>query len=125
MKKLIITIILGLTISIGYSQSEKDLVGTWNYHSVTTTNPNCKDVDYFPITTFKFSENGRAEFRSSEGTAKASYKLDNNIIELFDLSENGVKQEGSAQFQLKSVTKTALTITVEYECGSIDILFKK
>lgn len=125
MKKLVATILLSLTITLGFCQSEKELSGTWNYHSVTTTNPNCKDVDNFPISYFKFMPNGKAEFKSSEGKANASYKLENNVIKLFDLSENGVKQEGSAQFVLKSVTKNTLTLTVEYECGSIDIVFKK
>ncbi len=125
MKKTVTAIIFSLFLTLGYSQNSQNLVGTWNFNSVTTTNQNCKGVDYFPISTFKFTANGKAEFKSSEGTANASYKLVDNVIELFKLSENGVKQEGSAQFVLKSVTKDTLILTVEYECGSIDIIFKK
>lgn len=125
MKKTFFTLLFSLFLTIGFGQKSQDLVGTWSFNSVTSTNQNCKDVDYFPISTFKFMANGKAEFKSSEGTAQASYKLNNNVIELFDLTENGVKQEGSAQFVLKDVGKGTLILTIEYECGSIDVIFKK
>ena len=125
MKKIIALLSFYLFLTLGFSQNSIELIGKWNFNSVTTTEPNCKDVDYFPISTFNFFENGKAEFKSSEGIAKASYSLSNNIIELFDLSENGVKQEGTAEFLLKSLSETTLTLMVEYECGSINIIFKK
>jgi hypothetical protein len=125
MKKTIFILLFCLVSTLGFSQSTQDIVGTWTFHSVTTTNPECKNVDYFPISTFKFMNNGKVEFNSSEGVAKASYTLKNKVIRLTDLSENGVKQEGSAEFGVKSVSKDTLILTIAYECGSIDIVFKK
>lgn len=125
MKQLLTTLTFLFIFSSGFSQNKKDIIGTWNYNSVTTTNQNCKDVDYFPINAFTFLENGTAEFKSAEGLAKASYKLEHNSIILYDLLEKGVKQEGSNQLLIKSLTKNDLILTVEYECGSIDIIFKK
>ncbi|MGB1004266.1 MAG: hypothetical protein ACPGVC_08560 [Salibacteraceae bacterium] len=125
MKNLISTFLLLFVLNTGFGQNEEKIIGTWKYQSVTTTNPSCKGVDYFPITTFVFLKNGTAELNSDEGNAKANYKVNNSTIELFNLTENGVKQEGEAQFQIKSITSNTLTIMVEYECGSIDIVFKK
>jgi hypothetical protein len=125
MKSIITTLTLLFILTTSFAQEKKDIIGTWTYNSVTTTNENFKDVDYFPINSFKFLENGIAEFTSAEGLAKSSYKIENNSIILYDLIENGVQQEGSNQLDIKSMTKTDLTLTVKYECGSIDIIFNK
>ncbi len=125
MKKIFPTILFLFTFSLGFSQNNEKIIGDWNFKSVTTTNPNCKDVDYFPIYAFKFKRDGIAKFKSEEGIAQASFRLQNNYIELYNLSENGIKQGGTAQFLIKNISKTALIISVEYECGSIDITFMK
>ncbi|KAB1065994.1 DUF2147 domain-containing protein [Salibacter halophilus] len=125
MKKLISIIVLLFILRIGFAQNKNEIVGTWKFQSVTTTDQSCKSVDYFPINTFQFKENGKAEFKSAEGIAEASYRVDQNTIKLYDLIENGQKQEGSTQFRLKSVNNTTMILNVKYECGSIDIVFKK
>lgn len=114
-----------LTINIGFPQTNSKIVGSWKYQSVKTTNSDCKDVTEFPINKFVFQKNGSVEFYSIEGLAEASYKVNNSTIILFDLMENGKKQDGSSQFLIKKLDEKELILTVEYECGSIDILFKK
>jgi hypothetical protein len=125
MNRYYLTILFFMFLKIGYSQKNNELNGTWKFQQVTTTNQNCKDVDYFPVSTFKFSDNGKAEFISEEGIFKADYTLKENIIGLYNLSENNIKQDGAAHFRIKSIDKENLIITVTYECGSIDIEFKK
>ena len=125
MNKTLYSLIFSLFLTCGFGQSAQDIVGTWKFQAVKTTNPACKSVDSFPISTFTFRANGTAEFKSGEGHAQARYKMSNNVIHLFDLSENGVKQEGTGTFGVKSVSNDTLILTVEYECGSIDMVFKK
>jgi hypothetical protein len=125
MKPFFSTLLFLFIFTLGFSQNNKKIIGNWKFKSVTSTNQECKDVDYFPIYTFNFKVDGTAEFKSEEGIAQSDYRLRDNFIELFNLSENGIKQEGTAQFIIKSISDTSLIISVDYECGSIDIIFIK
>jgi len=125
MKNSLTTLLFLLVLQLGFSQNAKELTGTWKFQTVTSTNPSCKGVDYFPVQSFTFLDNGNAVFESDEGTAGASFRLNGNIIELYNLSENGVKQEGELQFIIKELSKKSLILVVEYDCGSIDIIFNK
>jgi hypothetical protein len=125
MKLLLLSFFVVLLNLNAFSQNNQDIIGTWKFEKVTTTNPKCKDVSYFPINSFKFEQNNNAEFQSVEGIAKSTYKINNQSIELTNLTENGVKIEGSVDFKLKKLTNQELILLVEYECGSIEIVFKK
>ena len=125
MKKTFLLFVLSLLSSIAFGQQSNDISGTWKFQSVSTSNPDCKSVDYFPIESFTFSHGNEVEFNSSEGTAKASYKQIENTLKLFNFSEEGLDEEGQFEFKIKSINSTSLILTIEYECGSIDILFKK
>lgn len=124
--KTLLTIIVGVLIfNFSFGQDVDKLIGTWKFWNASTSNPDCKDVSYLPINTFSFKEDRLVEFKSDEGTASANYKGENSLIKLTDLSENGVKQEGNAAFEIKNLTETTLTLIVHYECGSIDLIFKR
>tara|TARA_R110002096_G_scaffold400737_1_gene597403 strand:- start:71 stop:448 length:378 start_codon:yes stop_codon:yes gene_type:complete len=125
MKTLFSSVLLFCFASICLGQNSAEIIGSWTFTNVTSTDASCKSVDYFPIQTFKFNSDGGAEFKSGEGLAKAKFRVKENSIELYDLSENGVKQDGSAEFKIKQLTSTILILTVAYECGSIDVHFKK
>ncbi len=125
MKKLITTLLLSLIMSLGYSQTDKDIIGMWKFKSVSSTNPKCKNVDYFPITSFKFYDNGNAEFVSIEGNANSNYKVINKTIQLYNLTENGVKQKGTVNFYIQDLNSTSLILRLQYDCGYVDIYFTK
>lgn len=125
MKNLIVLAFSAFLFTTSFAQDSEKIVGLWNFSNVSTTNADCKDVAYFPINSFRFTNDGLAEFKSVEGIANAKYRVLKDKIKMTDLSENGVKQEGSAEFRIKEVTDTTLTLLVDYECGSIDIIFKK
>ena len=98
MKKTITTILFSFILAMSYGQKSQDIVGNWKFRKLKISNQNCKDFDHLTISAFTFADNGKAVFKHSRGTAEASYKLENNIIKLFDLSENGVKQEVQLSF---------------------------
>jgi len=125
MKKLISFTFAVFIMNCCFAQNTSDLIGLWKFSDVSSTNSNCKDVSYFPINSFHFKKDGKAEFKSEEGIANADYKVVNSAIRLTNLIENGVNQAGMAEFEIKNLSATTLTLVVLYECGSIDIIFKK
>lgn len=124
--KRLLTLFFGVLIfNFSFGQDADKLIGIWKFWNASTSNPDCKDVSYFPIYTFNFKEAGLAEFKSDEGTACANYKVEKGLIKLTDLSENGVKQEGTVAFEIKNLKENTLSLKVQYECGSIDLIFKR
>ena len=73
MKRLLPFLFFLFLMKTGFAQEADKLVGFWEFSKVSSTDPDCKDVSYFPIYSFDFKKDGSAEFKTEEGTANAMY----------------------------------------------------
>lgn len=125
MYKFIFFFILSIVSQTGIAQNQNQIVGVWNFSEVKTSNPNCKDVSYFPIQTFVFSQDSTAELISDEGKVISDYEVQEKTIYLTNIIEDGIKRGGRAEFTVLEIKESYMKLQVEYECGNIEILFKK